>query len=182
MQKLVQDLLAFSRVGRHGMALGSTDCNVVVQAALQNLEAAILESGAVVKPDQLPVVMADGSQLAQVFQNLIGNAIKFHGSGAPVIKVRAEMKAREWIFSVEDNGIGIAAEQAEDIFVIFRRLHTREEYSGNGIGLSICKKIIEHHGGRIWVESEPGNGSTFKFSLPVKAVPSGGERQNDENT
>ena len=182
MQKLVQDLLAFSRVGRQGMALGSTDCNVVVQAALQNLEAAILESGAAVKPDQLPVVMADGSQLAQVFQNLIGNAIKFHGSGAPVIKVRAEAKAREWIFSVEDNGIGIAAEQVEDIFVIFRRLHTREEYSGNGIGLSICKKIIEHHGGRIWVESEPGQGSTFKFTIPVKAAPSGGERQNDENT
>jgi signal transduction histidine kinase len=182
MQKLVQDLLAFSRVGRQGMALSSTDCNVVVQAALQNLEAAILESGAAVKPDQLPVVMADGSQLAQVFQNLIGNAIKFHGSGAPVIKVRAEAKAREWIFSVEDNGIGIAAEQAEDIFVIFRRLHTREEYSGNGIGLSICKKIIEHHGGRIWVESEPGQGSTFKFTIPVKAAPSGGERQNDENT
>ena len=182
MQKLVQDLLAFSRVGRQGMALGSTDCNVVVQAALQNLEAAILESGAAVKPDQLPVVMADGSQLAQVFQNLIGNAIKFHGSGAPVIKVRAEAKAREWIFSVEDNGIGIAAEQVEDIFVIFRRLHTREEYSGNGIGLSICKNIIEHHGGRIWVESEPGQGSTFKFTIPVKVVLSGGERQNDENT
>jgi len=182
MQKLVQDLLAFSRVGRHGMALVSTDCNVVVQAALLNLEAAILESRAVVTPDQLPVVMADGSQLAQVFQNLIGNAIKFHGSGAPVIKVRAEAKAREWIFSVEDNGIGIAAEQVEDIFVIFRRLHAREEYSGNGIGLSICKKIIEHHGGRIWVESEPGQGSTFKFTIPVKAVPSGGERQNDENT
>ena len=182
MQKLVQDLLAFSRVGRQGMALGSTDCNVVLQAALQNLEAAILESGATVKPDQLPVVMADGSQLAQVFQNLIGNAIKFRGAGTPVIKVRAEAKAREWIFSVEDNGIGIAAEQAEDIFVIFRRLHTREEYSGNGIGLSICKKIIEHHGGRIWVESEPGQGSTFKFTIPVKAVPSGGERQNDENT
>jgi len=182
MQKLVQDLLSFSRVGRQGMALSSTDCNVVVQAALQNLEAAILESGAAVKPDQLPVVMADGSQLAQVFQNLIGNAIKFHGSGAPVIKVTAEAKAREWIFSVEDNGIGIAAEQVEDIFVIFRRLHTREEYSGNGIGLSICKKIIEHHGGRIWVESEPGQGSTFKFTIPVKATPSGGERQNDENT
>jgi light-regulated signal transduction histidine kinase (bacteriophytochrome) len=182
MQKLVQDLLAFSRVGRQGMALGSTDCNAVVQAALQNLEAAILESGAVVKPDQLPVVMADGSQLAQVFQNLIGNAIKFHGAGAPVIQVRAEAKAREWIFSVEDNGIGIAAEQAENIFVIFRRLHTREEYSGNGIGLSICKKIIEHHGGRIWVESEPGQGSTFKFTLPVKALLSGGDRQHDENT
>ena len=182
MQKLVQDLLAFSRVGRQGMAVASSDCNAVLGAALQNLEAAIQESGAVVEHDQLPLAMADSSQLALVFQNLIGNAIKFRGSLPPVIHVRAEAKAKEWIFSVEDNGIGIAAEQADNVFVIFRRLHTREEYSGNGIGLSICKKIVEHHGGRIWVESEPGHGSAFKFTLPVKAISSGGDRQNDENT
>ncbi|HSY90302.1 MAG TPA: ATP-binding protein [Candidatus Binatus sp.] len=181
MQKLVQDLLAFSRVGRQGAAPRSTDCNLVIKAALQNLEAALQESGAVVKADELPMVIADGAQLTQVFQNLIGNAIKFRGPGAPTIQIKAEGKDKEWTFSVEDNGIGIAPDQAENVFVIFRRLHTREEYAGNGIGLSICKKIIEHHGGRIWFESEPGHGSTFKFTLPVKAVLRGGERQSDEN-
>ena len=180
MQKLVQDLLAFSRVGQ-GMAAHSTDCNLVLQAALQNLETAIQESGTAVNRDPLPVVMADAAQLALVFQNLIANAIKFRASGAPTIQVRAEATAKEWVFSVEDNGIGIAPDQVENVFVIFRRLHTREEYAGNGIGLSICKKIIEHHGGRIWVESESGRGSTFKFTLPVKAVLRGGDRQSDEN-
>jgi light-regulated signal transduction histidine kinase (bacteriophytochrome) len=169
MEKLVQDLLAFSRVGRQGMALRTTDSNAVLAAALRNLELALEESGALVTHDLLPEVLADASRLAQVFQNLIGNAIKFRGSGPPLIQVSAEKKAREWIFSVKDNGIGIALEQAENVFVIFRRLHTREEYAGNGIGLSICKKIIEQHGGTIWVESEPGLGSTFKFTLPVKA-------------
>lgn len=182
MQKLVQDLLAFSRVGRSGAPPRSTDCNVVLRSALQNLEAAIQESGAVVNADQLPVLVVDSAQLTQVFQNLIGNGIKFRGQGAPTIQVSAEVKDKDWTFSVQDNGIGIAPDQVENVFVIFRRLHTREEYSGNGIGLSICKKIIEHHGGRIWVESEPGHGSTFKFTLPVKAVLRGGDRQNDENT
>jgi two-component system sensor histidine kinase/response regulator len=181
MQKLVQDLLAFSRVGRQETAPSSTDCNAAVQSALQNLEAAIQESGAVVKHDQLPMAMADRSQLVQVFQNLIGNAIKFRGSGAPMIQIRAEAKVKEWIFSVEDNGIGIAAEHAENVFIIFRRLHTRAEYSGNGIGLSICKKIIEHHGGRIWFESDPGHGSTFKFTLPVKAIRTEGDTQSHES-
>jgi light-regulated signal transduction histidine kinase (bacteriophytochrome) len=134
-----------------------------------------------VKHDQLPVAMADRSQLVQVFQNLIGNAIKFRGSGAPMIHITAEMKVKEWVFSVADNGIGIAAEHAENVFVIFRRLHTRAEYSGNGIGLSICKKIIEHHGGRIWFESDPGHGSTFKFTLPVKVIPTEGDTQSHES-
>jgi signal transduction histidine kinase len=176
MQKLVQDLLAFSRMGRQGLALQSTDCDAVLQAALENLEAAIQESGAVVEHAQLPVVMADSSQLVQVFQNLIGNAIKFRGTQPPLIRVSAEARGKEWIFSVADNGIGIAAEHAENVFVIFRRLHTRAEYPGSGIGLSICKKIIEQHGGRIWVESAPGCGSTFKFTLPVKASTGQGER------
>jgi|SRR5580658_854626 signal transduction histidine kinase len=168
MQKLVQDLLTFSRVGRQHLSLQSTDCNAVLQTALINLEAAIRESGAVVEQAQLPVVMADSSQLVQVLQNLIGNAVKFHGSEAPLIRVNAEAQAKEWVFSVADNGIGIAAEQAENVFIIFRRLHTRAEYPGNGIGLSICKKIIEQHGGRIWFESEPGRGSSFRFTLPIK--------------
>lgn len=181
MQKLVQDLLAFSRVGRQGTEMRSTDCKGVVEGALQNLEGALQESGAAVTYEQLPVVMADGSQLMQVFQNLIGNAIKFRGTAKPEIQIKAAMVAKEWMISVEDNGIGIAAEHVESVFVIFRRLHTREEYSGNGIGLSICKKIVERHGGRIWVESEPGHGASFKFTLPVKAA-DGGDRQHDENT
>ncbi len=181
MQKLVQDLLAFSRVGRHGVPLRSTDCNVVLQAGLKNLQAAIQESGALVQHAQLPRVMADSSQLVQVFQNLIGNAIKFRGSKPPVIRVSAEANGKEWVFSVADNGIGIAAEHAESVFVIFRRLHTRAQYPGNGIGLSICKKIIEQHGGRIWVESALGHGSTFKFTLPVKAITPQGERTKHEN-
>jgi signal transduction histidine kinase len=168
MQKLVQDLLTFSRVGRQHVALQSTDCNIVLQTALLNLEAAIREGHAVVEHGQLPVVMADSSQLAQVFQNLIGNAVKFHGAESPLVRVNAEAQAREWVFSVADNGIGIAPEQAENVFIIFRRLHTRAEYPGNGIGLSICKKIIEQHGGRIWFESEPGHGSSFRFTLPIK--------------
>lgn len=168
MQKLVQDLLAFSRVGRHGLALQNSDCNLALQVALKNLEAAIQESGAIVEHAQLPVLVADSSQLAQVFQNLIGNAIKFRGSEPPLIRVSAELSGKEWVFSVADNGIGIAAEHVESVFVVFRRLHTHAEYPGNGIGLSICKKILEQHGGRIWVESKIGHGSTFRFAVPIK--------------
>ncbi len=171
MQKLVQDLLAFSRVGRQGFALQSTDCNTVLQVALKNLETATQESGAIIEHAELPTLMADSSQLLQVFQNLIGNAIKFRGAQPPLIRVHAELVGKEWIFSVEDNGIGIAAEHIQSVFVVFRRLHTRAEYPGNGIGLSICKKIIEQHGGRIWIESEAGKGSSFRFALPVRKQP-----------
>jgi signal transduction histidine kinase len=181
MQKLVQDLLAFSRVGRHGLALENTDCNVALQEALGNLEAAIKESGAIVERTQLPVLVADSSQLVQVFQNLVGNAIKFRGSEPPLIRVSGELSGKEWVFSVADNGIGIAAEHRENVFVIFRRLHTHSEYPGSGIGLSICKKIIEQHGGRIWVDSEPGRGSIFKFTLPIKARTKGEDERKDEN-
>jgi signal transduction histidine kinase len=181
MQKLVHDLLAFSRVGQQGLSLHSVDSNVVLQAALKNLEAAIQESGAVLQHTFLPVVIADRSQLVHVFQNLIGNAIKFRGSEAPLVRVSAEARGKEWVFSVADNGIGIAAEHAESVFIIFRRLHAREEYPGNGIGLSICKKIIQQHGGRIWVESELGYGSTFKFTLPTK-VRKEEDGRNDENS
>lgn len=167
MQTLVHDLLAFSRVGRQGTDLKVTDSNVVVEAAAKNLHAAIQESGAQIIQAHLPAVLADTSQLVQVFQNLIGNAIKFRGAEPPLIRVTAEKQAREWVFSVADNGIGIAPEQAEIVFVIFKRLHTREEYPGSGIGLAICKKIVEGHGGRIWVESLPGHGSTFKFTMPT---------------
>jgi signal transduction histidine kinase len=170
MQKLVEDLLAFSRVGRNGLAHENTDCNTALQVALKNLDAAIQESGAVVERAQLPVLLADSSQMVQVFQNLIGNAIKFRGSRPPLIRVSAEWLGKECVFSVADNGIGIPPEHAESVFVVFRRLHTSAEYPGSGIGLSICKKIVEQHGGRIWVESEVGHGSTFHFALPVKTV------------
>jgi signal transduction histidine kinase len=172
MQTLIQDLLAFSRVGRGGLALKSADCNTILENAIKNLHTAIEESGAVITHDPLPTVLADGSQMQQLFQNLIGNGIKFRGSEKPLIDIHAEPKDQEWLFAVSDNGIGIASENAETVFVIFQRLHTRAEYPGNGIGLSICKKIVEQHGGKIWVEPKPGPGTTFKFTLPL-AVPVG---------
>lgn len=167
MQALVQDLLAFSRVGRLDPDLQSTDCNTVVAMALQNLQAAISESGAQILCERLPVILADGPQLLQVFQNLLGNAIKFRGSDPPAIRVSAHLEAKAWVFSVSDNGIGIDPEHSEIIFVIFKRLHTRAEYPGSGIGLSICKKIIERQGGQMWVESGRGRGSTFRFTIPI---------------
>lgn len=168
MQTLVQDLLAFSRVGRHGNDYKLVDCNEIAHAALKNLHASIHESGAEIVRGDLPVIVGDPSQLTQLLQNLIGNAIKFRGSQRPVIRVNAEQQGRDWVFSVTDNGIGIAEEYAEVVFVIFKRLHGREEYPGSGIGLAICKKIVEQHGGRIWVESQLGRGSSFKFTLPAQ--------------
>jgi len=144
-----------------------TSCHEIVARAMANLAVAIKESGAVVSPDGLPTVPADGSELTQVFQNLIGNAIKFRSERRPEVRIAAERRGDEWLFSVRDNGIGIPAEFTGKIFVIFQRLHGRDKYAGTGIGLSICKKIVERHGGRIWVESEPGNGSTFYFTLPA---------------
>jgi signal transduction histidine kinase len=171
MQTLIQDLLKFSRVGRAELEPRTTDCRGVVEQALKNLQAAVEESGAVVNWNGLPTVMADSSQLTQVFQNLIANAIKFHGAEIPAVQIEAEKKEREWVFTVSDNGIGIPAENRQDIFVIFRRLHTRDEYAGNGIGLSICKKIIERHGGKIWIQAQAQPGSCFKFTLPMEPLP-----------
>ncbi len=165
MQAMIQDLLAFSRVGRAESGFQEIDLNAAVKLALENLQPAIKESGAVVKCDSLPMLKAHRIQMVQLFQNLIGNAIKFRGNQPPLIQIGAEQKNGEWIFSAKDNGIGIAVEYSEIIFAIFQRLHTRSEYPGNGIGLAICKKIIERHGGRIWVESKEGQGSTFKFTL-----------------
>jgi signal transduction histidine kinase len=166
MQTLVQDLLTFSRVGRDRKR-APIPCDAVVKEALQNLHTAIQESGAVVHHERLPTVSADRTQMVQLFQNLIGNAIKFRGENTAVISVSAEENGAEWIFSVADNGIGIALEHFDAIFVIFQRLHTRAEYPGNGVGLAICKKIVEQHGGRIWVESKAGQGASFKFTLPA---------------
>jgi PAS domain S-box-containing protein len=170
MQVLIQDLLAFSRVGRKEDAIASVDCGAVMEEVKQSLSTAIEESGAVITCRELPKVEAVHTQMVQLFQNLIGNAIKFRGRQAPVISVQAEKKNGQWLFNVSDNGIGIAPEYAESIFVIFQRLHARAEYPGNGIGLAICKKIVERYGGRIWVESEPGAGSRFRFVLPARTA------------
>jgi signal transduction histidine kinase len=176
MQALIQDLLAFSRAGRQDSETKSTDCNAVVEDALKSLRTAVSESGAVIRYEGLPRLMANETQLRQVFQNLIGNAVKFRGPDPLLIQIEAERQDRDWLFSVKDNGIGIAPEHADGVFTIFKRLHTRQEYPGNGIGLAICKRIIEQHGGRIWVEARAGPGTTFRFTLPVAAQQPSQER------
>jgi signal transduction histidine kinase len=165
MQALIRDLLAFSRAGRPGTEMENTDCNLVVEGALKNLQAAVHESGAMVTHGELPTVWGNAAQLQQLFQNLIGNAIKFRRAEAPLVQIAVEQRGYEWWFTLRDNGIGIAAEYASEVFIIFKRLHTRTEYTGNGIGLSICKKIVELHGGKIWLEAHEGPGTTFKFTL-----------------
>ncbi len=167
MQGLINDLLAYSRVGIHAKEFVPIDCTTALVQALTNLKAAIEQNSAVVTHDPLPTVMADNLRLVQLFQNLIGNAIKFHFEEPPRIHISAEQKGNDWVFSVRDNGIGIEPQYVERIFVIFQRLHTREEYAGTGMGLAICKKIVERLGGRIWVESQPGLGSTFYFTIPA---------------
>jgi PAS domain S-box-containing protein len=167
MQQLIQDLLRFSRVTTRGEAILPVAASEAAGKALFNLEASIQESGARITVDPLPEVLADRGQLIQLFQNLIGNAIKFHRADrAPEIHVLAERKGKEWQFAVHDKGIGIDAQYFERIFTIFQRLHTRERYPGTGIGLALCKRIVERHNGRIWVKSRPESGSSFYFTLP----------------
>jgi two-component system, LuxR family, sensor kinase FixL len=170
MQTLIDDLLAYSRVGTRGKSFEACDCNLILKKALANLEVAIAESGAVVTHDQLPVVQADSAQLTQLLQNLLSNAIKFRSQQPLAIHVGVRHDAGQWLFSVKDNGIGMLPEYFDRIFVIFQRLHTRTEYPGTGIGLAICKKIVERHGGRITVESTPGQGSTFSFTIPATSA------------
>jgi two-component system sensor histidine kinase/response regulator len=166
MQALINDLLTYSRVNTKARPSQPTDCRRVVDIALGNLRLAVEESGARIHVGELPVVMGDATQLTQLFQNLIGNAIKFRRSEAAEVHVSAERTTEGWMFSVRDNGIGIAPELYERIFVLFQRLHGRREYAGTGIGLALCKKIVERHGGHIGVASEEGRGSTFFFTLP----------------
>jgi PAS domain S-box-containing protein len=166
MQRLINDLLTYSRVGTRGNPLEPTDSHAVLGEALRNLAATIEENRAIIVNDDLPTVRADALQLTQVFQNLIANAIKFRSEDLPRVHVSARDKGREWVFSVADNGIGIDPQYAERLFVIFQRLHTRDEYPGTGIGLAVCRRIVERHGGRIWFESELGKGSTFYFTIP----------------
>ena len=178
MQTLINDLLAYSRVGTRGRPFEPTDCNQIVRLALANLKVAVEESGAAVDVGELPTVFADRTQLGQLFQNLLANAIKFrHADRPPRVSVTAERVEDEsaWRFAVADNGIGIAAEHFERIFVIFQRLHTREQYAGTGIGLAVCRKIVERHGGRMWVESEVDRGATFRFTIPDRAADASAE-------
>ena len=167
MQGLIQDLLTYSRVGSRGKPFGPTDCDEILQRSLQGLQVAIDESGAQVTSDPMPTICADEGQLGQLLQNLIANGIKYRNGQAPRIHIGCERRNGHWQFSVADNGIGIDPQYGEKIFIIFQRLHTREEYEGSGIGLAICKKIVERHGGKIWLESELGKGSTFYFSIPA---------------
>ena len=167
MQRLIQDLLTYSRVASKNNLTVLTDCNTCLHNALSNLSVSIEENKAQVTFDPLPPVVAAENQIVQLFQNLIGNAIKFRSDESPKIHVsaKASRDGDQWTFSVRDNGIGIAPEFFDRIFAIFQRLHTRRKYAGTGIGLALCKRIAERHGGRIWVESEPGKGSIFYFTI-----------------
>jgi len=171
MQGLIQDLLAYSRAGTNGKVLREISSENAFKGALANLRTTIGENGAIVTHDLLPAITTDDTQLTQVFQNLVGNAIKYRGAEVPHVHVSAAKNGgNEWIFSVRDNGLGIDPQYFERIFVIFQRLHGREEFKGTGIGLAICKKVVERLGGRIWVESQLQKGSTFYFALPEKQV------------
>jgi PAS domain S-box-containing protein len=167
MQALINGLLSFARVKTRAKELQLTDCRAAFQRSLENLRVTLQESGADISSDPLPTLLADESQIQQLFQNLVGNALKFRGQTVPRVRVSARRNGKEWIFSVSDNGIGIDPRYNDRIFAIFQRLHSRTEYPGTGIGLAICKKIVERHGGRIWVESEAGHGATFYFTLPI---------------
>jgi len=174
MQQLIQDLLTFSRVATRGQPSTRIHAQNVLENAISNLQTVITETGAQITHDALPEVYADRTQLVQVFQNLIGNAIKFRKSGeSPRVHISSEKIGAEWVFSVQDNGIGINPKYFDRIFVIFQRLHTRETYPGTGIGLALCKRIVERHGGRIWVESQPDMGTVFKFTFPIQDTQKG---------
>jgi hypothetical protein len=171
MQTLIDDILAYSRVRTQGQPLAPVDCGAALQEALDRQAVKIAETGAEIDWQSLPVVMADYAQLVQLFQNLIANAIKFCKGCAPRVRVEAVHEARRWRFSVTDNGIGIAPEYRQQLFVIFKRLHTRSEYPGTGIGLAICKRIVERHGGEIGIDSAPEGGAVFWFTLPEEESP-----------
>jgi light-regulated signal transduction histidine kinase (bacteriophytochrome) len=168
MQELINDLLEFSRVGRMSAPHARVDTTALVADAKTRLAAALQETGGEVVADGLPTVTGDAGLLTAVFQNLISNAIKFRGDGPPRVVFEAERDGRFWRFTCTDDGIGVEDEYAERIFVIFQRLHTRDAYEGTGIGLAMCRKIVEYHGGRIWLApSEPGRGARFRFTLPA---------------
>ena len=168
MQMLINDLLDYSRVGTRGKDFLITEFDVILERTIRDLKKRIEESSAKVTIDPLPSLMVDGGQMGQLFQNLISNAIKFRNDADPRIHISSEKKGDKWLFSVKDNGIGIDPEYSNRIFEIFQRLHSKEEYPGSGIGLAICKKIVERHGGNIWIESGPAKGTTFYFTIPAQ--------------
>jgi light-regulated signal transduction histidine kinase (bacteriophytochrome) len=170
MQTLINDLLAFSRVGRFEQPHGDVDCNELVERARADLATAIEESGATIEAEPLPTVRGDASLLRLVFGNLIGNGIKFRGDAAPVIRLSAERDDGFWRLRCADNGIGIDPVYADRIFVIFQRLHSRSSYEGTGIGLAMCRKIVEYHGGRMWLDTDGREGAAFCFTLPSHVV------------
>ncbi|MBV8087230.1 MAG: hypothetical protein JO247_20665 [Chloroflexi bacterium] len=169
MQALINDLLTYSRVGRRDESLARLSMAEALDRAIRNLQSAIEQTGATVSCGPLPELTADSRQMIQLFQNLLGNALKFRGDSPPAIHVSAEREGPDWRFRVRDNGIGLEMQYSDRIFVLFQRLHSRKDYEGTGIGLALCKKIVERHGGRIWVESAPGLGSSFFFTLPAGA-------------
>ena len=168
MQKLIDDLLVYSQVGAQKFPFEPTDCNSLLDQVTANLSVAIDENHAIIVRDDLPIVDCNSSQMAQLFQNLISNAIKFRSNQTPRIHIAAERKGDEWLFSIKDNGIGIDPQYKDRILKIFQRLHSSDEYPGTGIGLALCKKIVEYHDGTFWVESDCGKGATFYFTLPIK--------------
>ena len=168
MENLVRDLLTYTKSTRFDEPSKVTDANEALIAALANLSGAIAENGAQVTTGPLSSLPVNGTHLQQLFQNLIGNALKYRSpKRPPAVHVEAQRQNENWVFSVADNGIGIEPEYKENIFGLFKRLHSSDEYSGTGIGLAICQRIVDRYRGRIWVESEPGRGSTFRFTLPV---------------
>jgi light-regulated signal transduction histidine kinase (bacteriophytochrome) len=170
MQQLINDLLAYSRVGTHDLTFERVDLNEVLKSVQRDLGGLIEDQRAVVTSGQLPRVWADAHQIQQLLQNLIANAIKFHKPGEPPrVELSAERREGAWQIAVRDHGIGIEAQYSERIFIVFQRLHSIGEYPGTGIGLAICKKIVERHRGRIWVDSTPGEGTTFLFTIPLKS-------------
>ncbi|HJY80072.1 MAG TPA: ATP-binding protein, partial [Candidatus Binatia bacterium] len=168
MGQLITDLLAYARVDGTAREFTAVDCEALLGRVFGDLQLAVKDSAAEVTHDPLPTVQGDAGQLGLVFQNLIGNALKFRGAAPPRIHVAARRDKTQWVFSVRDNGIGLDPQHAERIFQIFQRLHSRSEHPGTGIGLAICKKIVERHGGRIWVESQCGQGATFLFTISDK--------------
>jgi light-regulated signal transduction histidine kinase (bacteriophytochrome) len=180
MQTLISDLITYSRVGSQGKPFAPTDVDALLRRVLESLKFTTEESEAVISHDPLPVVMADPQQLGQLFQNLLTNAIKFRGEEPPRVRISAEKNGGDRKFSIRDNGIGISQEHADRIFIIFQRLHTKTEYPGTGIGLAICKKIVERHGGRIWVDAPPGGGSMFCFTFPAASIHRVEEKEQNE--
>jgi light-regulated signal transduction histidine kinase (bacteriophytochrome) len=167
MQELINDLLAYAEVGKTDLPLIPADLEEVLQGALNDIPLLAQETGAEISHDPLPTLKVNSYKLGRLFRNLISNAVKFSGSRPPRIHISARQEGQEWIISVQDSGIGFDPRYAESIFKVFKRLHSKEKFSGTGIGLSICKKIIERHGGRIWAESEPGKGAAFYFTIPA---------------